>query len=189
MAGRHPEKPYIRRTSQSLMQCGEGTLCCGAQFEFDFEKADPGSVNFYAFEGTNVIMVVYTKNGKLYFDISFDCGKTFQGPKNMLDLRGEVNDIQILASEDKFVVALKESAKGQVSKRAISGIINHKDQTYISKECTDFQPKGREITNIALGIRKWEGHPGECETVDYVFIKDGNTMSLECQGHGSCKII
>jgi hypothetical protein len=183
------EKTYIRRTSQGVMLCGDGTLCCGAEFQFNFDGIDPGSVRFYAFEGTRIIIVVYIKDGKLYFDISFDCGRTFQGPKKMVDIQGQVKDIQILASEDKFVVALKESVKGQDSKRAISGVINAKDQSYISKECTEYQPKKKEITNIALGIRKWAGHDGECETVDSVFIRDGNTMSLECQGHGSCKVI
>jgi hypothetical protein len=176
------------------MKCGDGTLCCGASFQFDFTGIDPSSVRFYAFEGTRIILVVYVKDGALYFSISFDCGETFQEPKKILDIKGDIKDIQILASEDKFVVALKESVKGQDFKRAISGVIDPKAKNYVSKECTEYQPakKGQEIVNVALGVRKWEGHNDpmvECETVDYVFIRDGNTISLECQGHGSCKVI
>jgi hypothetical protein len=167
------------------MQCGDGTLCCGATFQFDFTGIDPATVRFYAFEGTHIILVVYVKDGILYFSISFDCGKTFHEPKRLAEVRGMIKEIQILASEDKFVVAFKESIKGQDSKRAISGEIDARAETFVSKECIEYQPKGREIINVALGIRKLlGGHDNECETVDYVFIRDGNTMSLECQGHG-----
>jgi hypothetical protein len=167
------------------MQCGDGTLCCGAEFQFDFTGIDPAMVRFYAFEGTRIILVVYIKDGTLFFSISFDCGKKFHEPKSIVEIRGIVKDIQILASEDKFVVAFMESIKGQDSKRAISGVLDANAETFVSRECVEYQPKGREIINVALGIRKMPtGHDGECETVDYVFIRDGNTMSLECQGHG-----
>lgn len=172
------------------MKCGDGTLCCGASFQFDFTGIDPSTVRFYAFEDTRIILVVYVKNGTLYFSISFDCGETFLDHKKILDIKGVIKDIQILASEDKFVVALKESVNGQDFKRAISGVIDVKANKYVSKECTEHKPakKGQEIINIALGVRKWAGHD-ECETVDYVFERDGNTISVMCEGHGTCKVI
>ena len=166
------------------MQCGDGDLCCGAEFQFDFTGIDPATVRFYAFEGTRIILVVYIKDGVLYFSISFDCGKTFQEPKSIVEVRGIIKDIQILASEDKFVVAIKESLKGQDFKRAISGKIDSRAETCVSRECIEYRPEGSEIINVALGIRKSPGGQDECETVDYVFIRDGNTISLECQGHG-----
>ncbi len=173
------------------MQCDDGTLCCNAGFDFDFTGIDMDTLRFYVYEGTKIILVVYVKNGTLYFSISFDCGQTFQDPKKILDIKGVIKDIQILASEDKFVIALKESVNGQNFKRAIRGVVDPKANKFVSKECTEHKPakKGQEIINVALGVRKWAGHEPECETVDYVFERDGNRINVVCQGHGTCKVI
>jgi|SRR5919108_1779366 hypothetical protein len=168
------------------MKCGPGTLCCGVSFQFDFTGIDLSTVRFYAYEGTRIIKVVYVKGGTLYSRISFDCGEHFKDPRELLKIKGDIKDIQILASEDKFVVALTESVEGQVLKRAISGKIDFEAENYEKKECPEYQPANKEqkIVNVALGYRKKEGHDDECETVDYVFVKEDSTISLICAGHG-----
>ena len=167
------------------MECGEGSLCCGASFNFDFTGIDPASVVFYAIGGTKIILVAFVKEGSLYFSISFDCGKTFEQFNKVADAKGIIKDMQILASEEQFVIALKETVGNQDYKRAISGKINSNDRAFSSKECVTYAPKG-SLVSISLGFRRFE-NTDQCESVDYVFIRDGNTISLECQGHGGCK--
>jgi hypothetical protein len=168
------------------MQCGDGSLCCGQSFNFDFTGIDPTTLNFYAIGDTKIILVVFVKDGSLHLSISFDCGHTFEQYKKITELKGTLKDVQILASPEQFVIAIKESVEKQDYKRAISGKLNTNEKNYSFKECVTYSAKG-QILNVALGFRKFEAQPDQCESVDYVFIRDGNTVSLECQGHGGCK--
>jgi hypothetical protein len=167
---------------------GEGLLCCGKSFSFDF--TGKSSVKFYGVEGST-ILVVYVKDGQMYIAISCNCGMKFSEPLKVAGIEGQITDIQIFEKHHKFVVAFIERKSNQDYKRAISGTINRKDCTLDSRECINPKPKPG-VVSIAVNIRKYKPKEGESaagpnETVDYVFTRVDSTVEVDCQGHGSCK--
>jgi hypothetical protein len=172
------------------MECGDGTLCCDESFEFDFTGINLDTVEFYPIENTRTIVMIFIKDGGLYLTISFDCGQTFEEPRKIADVNSEaIKDIQLLANEDQFVVAVKERIGDQDYKRAFSGMINANLRNFTFREC----PRSRAAQKggalkIALGFRKYkptsdESATEECESVDYKFFIEGNTVNIECCGH------
>jgi hypothetical protein len=165
------------------MECGNGTLCCDSQFNFDFTGVS--EFEFSAVEDTRIIIVTYVKNGSLYVAISFDCGSTFEDAKKIAAINVEsLRNIQILANKDQYVIAVKERLNEQDQKRAFAGKIDSNLKYFDFRECPrpNRPAKGRDL-KLGLGFRKNESGTG-CESVDYEFWVDGNTVTIVCLGHG-----
>ena len=89
--------------------------------------------------------MTFIKDGSLYLTISFDCGQTFEEPRKIADVNSEaITDIQVLAREDQFVVAIKERLGEQDYKRAFSGKINANLRNFTFREC----PRSREHKKV-----------------------------------------
>jgi hypothetical protein len=158
---------------------GEGLLCCGKSFPFDF--TGKSSVRFYGVEG-NIIIVVYVKDGAFYIAVSCDCGQNFSEPRKLAAIEGQIKDIQIFQKHGQFVVGFIETISGEDYKRAITGRINSKDCSFQARECIQPKPK-KGVISVAVNIRKHPDGSGESQTVDYVFTRVDSTVEIDCQGH------
>lgn len=167
----------------------EPSPCCGQCFPlppFLMPLSGISHLQFYA-AGGSIIIVTFVKNGRVFMSISFDCGNHFQDPIEILQIEGKVENIQILANVEKFVIGVLERDKSnQLCKRAVSGAIEKDKQTYAHKECEKFIPKKGRIVNVSFGFRKFAPDPKLYESVDYDFSIDDDEVCIECQGHGSC---
>lgn len=183
-------------------QTSETNECCGTCFRFDLVNFDEVSdLTFHKADG-NTILVVYTKDGRLYFSISYDCGQTFEPPEEMTDIGGMVKDVRILTKGDQFVVTLSvgDNESKMDIKKAISGYmrsipegvrmtnqyVNSKRDNFYFKPCALSKPKKR-IVNISLSFRDYTdektGVSGE-ESVDHTFyLNDNGEVCMDCDGH------
>jgi hypothetical protein len=169
-----------------------GPACCGTTFNFGIVDIDKiSNLRFYP-AGGNVILAAFLKDSALQLSVSYNAGETFEEPEKVAEITGTVEDMQILAQHNKFVIAIKEwiTSTGQHHRRAVSGWIDQKNRTYIQKECTNREIQGGELINISLGFRRYEADPEQIESVDYLFIRDDNNdkIRLVCLGHGGCKV-
>ena len=148
-----------------------------------FLKFDPTgleTLRFYA-AGDRTLLVTYAKDEYVYLSISFDCGARFVNTEKIMKIKGEIKDIQILAKDNQFVVAIKETVSTKDYKRAIAGWMFPKENTFRFKECTESEVEGK-IINISLGFREYE--PGKYESVDYVFYLDEDwKVHMASKGH------
>jgi hypothetical protein len=76
--------------------------------------------------------------------VSYNSGETFEEPEKIAEITRTVEDMQILAQHNKFVIAIKEwiTSTGQHHRRAVSGEIDEKKRTYIQKDCTSHEIQG-----------------------------------------------
>jgi hypothetical protein len=180
----------------------ETSECCGECFDFDVVNLDEVSdFKFYA-GGGKIIIVVYVKDGSLFFSISYDCGKTFEPPEEITLIGGTVSNIDVLTKGDQFVVALKvnEADTKKDVKRVISGWIfgdkktegisneykHSKRNAFLYKPCAIPQRSGRFL-NTSLSFRHYfddkTGEDGE-ESVDHDFyLDDDGKICMDCNGH------
>ncbi len=144
----------------------------------DLSKAT--DVRFFA--GNNLrILVAYIKDSINYFSISFDgCGKTFKSPIKLFTFEGTVRDIQFLKKDDQFVIALKETISNQDYKRAISGSLSTKENSFSFKECNKTKINGK-LLNISLSFRKHDS--GRDQLIDHTFILQDNRINHCQEGH------
>lgn len=165
--------------------------CCGTRFKLDIEDINEiSNPTFYAVPESKTIIIVYVKEGNLYFSISYNCGETFEEPRRVLDVGGTVKDIQILTKGDQFVVALKVNdgtSKGDI-KKAISGWMHNDRDKFFVKECipTKQKPEG-SLVNTSVSFRDYflseTNEQGE-ESVDYSFYLDEEGyIKMDCEGH------
>jgi hypothetical protein len=177
-------------SNPSNSQLEEG--CCGTKFKFTIENlSEISNVTFYAVPETKTIIVVYIKDGALYFSISYDCGHTFEDPRRVMDIAGTVKDIQIQTKGDQFVVALKlnDGKSKEDIKKAISGWL-HNDQTkFFVKECipTKKEKPPGSLVNTSVSFRNYfvseTNERGE-ESVDNSFyLDDDGYIRMDCEGH------
>jgi hypothetical protein len=163
-----------------------GSQCCNRAFKLPVNRSEISDLRFYSAGGSTIIMV-YVKDGYLYFSISFDCGQTWTEPKRFFQIGGTVNDINIASKDKHFVVALTIDDGKKNVKKAISGEIDNANKVANPKECEKDQGEG-ELINVAVGFRPWTNKEtgridGE-ESVDftYRFLPDGRIQIL-CNGH------
>src|SRR5262245_15907127 len=77
-------------------------------FRFDIiNPRDVKDLKFYTNGGKN-ILVVFTKQGSFYLSVSHNFGQSFESPQKVMDLTGEIKDIQMLMQNDQFVIAVQE---------------------------------------------------------------------------------
>ena len=155
------------------------TMC----FRFDvIDSRDVSNLKFYTNGGKNML-VVFVKQGSMYLSVSHDYGQSFDQPEKMMDLAGEIKDVQMLMQNDQFVIAVQERISGEDHKRTISGWVSD-DKTFSFKLCPKHEVKG-ELLNISLSFR--EVAPGKYESVDHLFFRSKDDICVESMGH-PCKI-
>jgi hypothetical protein len=163
-----------------------GSQCCNSCFNFN--RGGLQNVKFYV-AGGMAIVVTYTRDGVLYTRISFDCGATFSEERQILQLKGQVKALEVLANDDQFVVAIIENDGGKDIKRAVVGDIRADKNDFDFRECdkpTDYkEDEIVEVISISLGFRENPKKRGTMESVDYVFYRNARGQTcLSCHGHG-----
>lgn len=147
---------------------------------FNFDSTGLEKVAFHA-ANNETILVTYVKDEYLYLSISFDRGIKFVQAEKILQIKGDLKDVQVLAKDTQFVVAIKETISVTDHKRAVAGWMFPKEKSFKFKECMESKIEAK-IINISLGFR--EVAPGKFESVDYVFClnKDGR-VGMVATGH------
>ena len=141
--------------------------------------------NFYASQD-GVIVVTYVYNGQLYMAVSYDSGKTFSDAMKLMQIENEIKKFNILVRGDQFVISVLEidNETRREVKKAVSGWLNRDTNSFSHKECVRYAPEvGETIINVSLGFRKSSTVQNAIESVDYVFVKRGDVVSIRCQGH------
>lgn len=140
--------------------------CCGGHFTFN--TANTTNLFFY-YAGNCTIMATYEKNGKAYLSISYDCGKTFEPPEEIMTISGKITNLQVLSKGHQFVIAaqIQDSGTGKEIKQAVSGWIDSKKMTasfksdeytssknekFCFKSCTVDRPS--KLINVSLAFVK-----------------------------------
>lgn len=150
-------------------------------FKFDIvDLKDTCNIRFYQASGSN-ILVVFVKDGNLYLSVSYNHGEGFDEPQKVMDIAGEVKDIQILSKGNQFVIAILERISDQDRKRTITGYINNEKQTFFFRLCPKQEVKG-EIMNISLSFREYRS--GVYESVDHIFYRNRGQVCVHSMGHG-----
>jgi hypothetical protein len=147
---------------------------------FNFDVSGLKNVAFHA-ANDETILVTYVKDEFLHLSVSFDRGINFVQAEKILQIKGDLNDVKVLAKDTQFVVAIKETVSAMDQKRAVAGWMFPKDGGFRFKECTESRIEGR-IVNISLGFR--ETAQGKFESVDYVFcLNSDGSVSMVATGH------
>jgi hypothetical protein len=161
-------------TSQASSHC----------FKFDIADAkDITNLKFYT-NGGNNILVIYAKQQDVYLSVSRNYGESFDRSQKVMELSGEIVDVQMLMKNEQFVIAIQERTSGVHHKRTISGWINDENQSFSYKLCPKQEIKG-ELLNVSLSFR--ELAPGRYESVDHLFYRNKDDICVESMGH-PCKI-
>lgn len=147
---------------------------------FNFDSTGLKHVMFHV-ANNETILVTYVKDEYLYLSISFDRGIKFVQVEKILQIKGNLNDVQVLTKDAQFVVAIKETISAMDHKRAVAGWMFPKEKIFKFKECMESKIEAN-IINISLGFR--EVAQGKFESVDYVFYlnKDGR-VGMVATGH------
>jgi hypothetical protein len=160
--------------------------CCkdgGDNFNFDLVDLNEVTVlQFFASGENNMIGVTYIKDGVLYFSYSFDCGKAFSSPQQLLSLQGSVTPLQFLAKGDLVVMAFIETIDNKRYKRAVAGSLNPKENAFSFRVCQS-SPPSENLNNVSLTF--CEDPPGTVKSFDHTFLveRDG-AITHNCEGHG-----
>lgn len=140
--------------------------CCGGHFTFN--TANLTNLFFY-YAGNCTIIATYEQNGKVYLSISYDCGKTFEPPEEIMTVNGKITNLQVLSRGHQFVIAaqIQDSETGKDIKQAVSGWIDSKKMTasfkadeytsskndkFCFKSCTVDRPS--KLINVSLAFVK-----------------------------------
>jgi YHS domain-containing protein len=149
-------------------------------------------------------LIFYSKDGKLYYSVSFDCGQNFREPTEVLSLGGSIENMQLNVRDDQYVVALMISdpvTKSKI-KKAATGNINDEKNECSCNECTRDQYTQNPIS-VSAGYRPYinpdTNQEEGVESVDYVTQvdtdynegnedekrsqDDGPYYRLYCHGH------
>jgi hypothetical protein len=154
-------------------------------FKFDMiDSKDITNLKFYT-NGGNNMLVIYVKERDLYLTVSRNYGQTFDQSQKVMEISGEIVDVQMLMKNDQFVIAIQEKISGVHHKRTISGWINdNENRSFWYKLCPKQEING-ELLNVSLSFR--EVAPGRYESVDHLFYRNNNDICVESMGH-PCKI-
>jgi len=147
-------------------------------FKFDeIKKENISDLKFYR-TGDAIYAVWLDKSDNgIKLSISIDSGKKFSLPQTVMNTNGHIRDLQILAKDDQFVVALIETISNQDSKRACSGWLNTQGMNYSYKPCTSHQING-ELINMFLSFN-------EKESIDHMITRTDDGIIHEItMGHG-----
>ena len=171
--------------------------CCGSRFRFEYEDLRSLRPNISIRPiGTHGILIMYVKDGKLYYSVSFDCGKTFSEPKVIFEVNGTVMSIQIDDKDRDVVVGMLifDNKTRQPIKKAATGELTD-DGELDMRECTKPIITDDPIS-VTVGFRPWVNPENNqldgYESVDYVCQvvntddkeKDkGPLIRLDCHGH------
>lgn len=169
--------------------------CCGVRFRFPYEDLRSLRPNISIRPiGTHGILIMYVKNGKLYYSLSFDCGKFFSEPQIIFEIEGTVISMQINDRDNDVVVGLLifDNKRGTTYKKAATGEIKN-NRELVLKECTKPVITENPIS-VSVGFRPWVNPEtdqfDDYESVDYVSQlvnsddKDkGQWIRLDCHGH------
>ncbi len=159
--------------------------CCGDSFSLENFPSGSTDWNFYA-DQDGVIVVTYVYNGELHMAVSYDCGKTFSETMQLMKIEDRIMKFNILTKGDQFVISVLEGnieTRRQV-KKAVSGWFTRGSNSFTFKECVRYSPEiDTFIVNVSLGFRKSPTVENAIESVDYVFTRRGNTVSIQCQAH------
>jgi hypothetical protein len=128
------------------------------------------------------IYVVWLDNDDkgIYLSVSINSGDTFSREQKVMNTSGNIRDLQILAKDDQFVIALIETIDGQDSKRAVSGWLNIQGENYSFKPCTSHKTNG-ELINIFLSFN------GK-ESIDHMISKTGDGIIHEITMGHACSV-
>lgn len=150
---------------------------------FTFDNVESENVSDLQFYITgDCIYAVWMENNDngIYMSVSINSGKIFSQSQKVMNTNGNIRDLQILAKDDQFVIALIETNSNQDSKRAVSGWLNIEGRTFSFKPCTSHQVDGKLI-NIFLSFK-------ERDSIDHMIIKtDDGAIHEIAMGH-TCTI-
>jgi hypothetical protein len=147
---------------------------------FNFDLTGLRNVMFHAADD-ETIFVTYVRDEYLHLSVSFDRGVNFIQSEKILQIEGALDDVKLLAKDNQFVVAIKETISATDHKRAVAGWTFPEQRTFKFKECIESKVEGK-IVNISLGFR--EIAQGKYESVDYVFFLNGEgKVGLVATGH------
>lgn len=174
---------------ETQVQCEE---CCNKRFPLANLNVDLNEIsNLIFYQGPQcTIIAVYEKNKKIYMLISYDCGDTFGEHIQIMEMKGNIKKLEILADHSQFVIALLETIgiSGRVRKRAVSGTFATKDKStqFSYKQCENYeQEPDEEVYDMSCGFRPMKnGKAGQIESVDYLFSRHGDKITIKCFGHG-----
>jgi hypothetical protein len=147
-------------------------------FRFDNIKNDVTDLQFYRTGECLYALWMQNNDNAIYLSVSINSGQTFSQSQKIMNTNGHIRDLQILAKNGQFVVALIETISNKDSKRAVSGWLNIAGRTFSFKPCTSHQADG-ELINIFLS---YDGN----NSIDHMIIKKENgimhevTMSHHC---------
>ncbi len=164
------------------MKCDD--CCQRGGNNFDFPHADPNAVTDFQFfvpGENNMIVVTYVKDGVLYFSSSFDCGKTFGSPRQLLTLKGGITQMQLMAKGDHMVVAFIETIDNKRYRRALAGSLNQNENSFSFRVC-ESETASENVGSVSVTICD---PPGEFKSIDHAFsLESDGSWTHRCQGHG-----
>jgi len=150
-----------------------------SNFRFNLGENGSGLQFYRTGDYIYAIWMEKSDNG-IYMSISINSGQKFSLPQRVMSTNGDIRDLQILAKEDQFVIALIEKFTNFETKRAVSGWLNVAGRTFSFKPCTSHQADG-ELINIFLSFN---GN----DSIDHMIIRknDGNVHEIT-MGH-NCSV-
>jgi len=147
--------------------------CCGKRFTFPYENLFQVGNDIIQPTGTHRILIFYSKDGKLYYSVSFNCGQSFSEPSEVLTLGGLIENMQVSVREDQYVITLLifDPVSKSRAKKAATGNID-----YQKNECSCGECKRDSVTynpiSVTPGHRPWinpkTNQEEGFESVDYV---------------------
>lgn len=116
----------------------------------------------------------------IYLLVSINSGESFSQPQKVMNTNGNVRELQVLAKEDQFVIALIETISDRDSKRAVSGWLNIQGKNYSFKPCTSHQTPG-ELINIFLSFNG-------SESIDHMITRTADGLIHEVTMGHACSV-
>ena len=141
-------------------------------FRFDkIKNQEILDLQFYR-TGESIYAVWMQRNDNgIYLSVSIDSGQSFSEPKKVMNTNGKIRNLQILAKDEQFVIALIESISSNDAKRAVSGWLNIAGRTFSFKPCTSHETDG-ELINIFLSFN---GN----DSIDHMVIKKDDASDIK----------
>ncbi len=129
--------------------------------------------------GNDYYFAVWSETNKIVVAGSHDKGQTFSNPKDVLELENTLTDVQFLAQNEKFVVAITEKGTTSTTVRAAYGHLDIQANQIISQECPNRHViTNGEVLNVHLEFVDYQ----QGISKEHVFISRGGDVIEEETG-------
>ncbi len=129
--------------------------------------------------GNDYYFAVWTESNKIVVAGSRDKAQTFSEPKDVLELENSLVDVQFLAQNEKFVVAITEKSSSTTTVRAAYGHLDTQATEIISQECPNRHVFTQgEVLNVHLLFVDYEQGISE----EHVFVNTEDGVIVEETG-------